>query len=62
MVLNKMNQRESKKLRCINADNSKYLELGKIYTFDKNDTFENRVYVKEYKRFSFLWSRFEVIE
>lgn len=57
-----MTKEEAKKLRCINADNSKYLKLGKIYTFDKNDTFENRVYIKEYKRFSFLWSRFEIIE
>lgn len=50
------------KLKCINDAGSKWLELGKIYTFDKYDSFENRVYIKEYKRFSFLVSRFEVIK
>lgn len=49
------------KLICINANGSKWLEIGKVYTFDKNDSFENRIYIKEYKRFSFLKSRFEVI-
>lgn len=50
------------KLKCIDASRSKWLEVGKIYTFDKNDSTENRVYIKEYKRFSFLKSRFEVVK
>lgn len=49
------------KLKCINSEKSKFLEMGNIYTFDKNDTFENRIYIKEYRRFSFLKDRFEVV-
>lgn len=49
------------KLKCIDADGQKKLKLGDIYTFERNDVFENRLWVKEYKRFSFLKSRFEVV-
>lgn len=37
--------------------------LGKVYTVDTSmNTTEDRVYVKENKRFSFLKSRFELVE
>ena len=48
------------KLKCINADNQKVLKLGNTYTALKYDG--DRVYINEYKRFSFLLSRFEVIK
>ena len=48
------------KLKCINSDNQKVLKLENIYTVLKYDG--DRVYVNEYKRFSFLLSRFEVVK
>lgn len=47
------------KIKCINSDNQKVLKLGNIYTVLKIEG--DRVYIEEYKRFSFLLSRFEVI-
>lgn len=45
---------EGQKLLCINAENQKVLKTGKIYTVDTTlSTTEDRVYVKEWKRFSF---------
>ena len=36
--------------------------LGKVYTVDTSmNTTEDRVYIKENKRFSFLKSRFELV-
>ena len=36
--------------------------LGKVYTVDTSmNTIEDRVYIKENKRFSFLKSRFELV-
>ena len=41
----------------------KTLELGKVYTVDTSmNTTEDRVYIKENKRFSFLKSRFKLLE
>ena len=48
------------KLKCINADNQKVLKLGDIYTALKYDG--DRVWIEEYKRYSFLITRFKVIK
>lgn len=54
---------EGDKIRCIDGSKQKTLELGKVYTVDTSmNTTEDRVYVKENKRFSFLKSRFELVE
>ena len=51
------------KIRCIDGSKQKTLELGKVYTVDTSmNTTEYRVYVKENKRFSFLKSRFKLLE
>ena len=51
------------KIRCIDGSKQKTLELGKVYTVDTSmNTTEDRVYIKENKRFSFLKSRFELLE
>ena len=51
------------KIRCINDSEQNTLKLNEIYTVDTSmNTTDNRVYVKENKRFSFLKSRFEFIE
>ena len=50
------------KIRCINADKQKVLKLDNIYTVDATlNTQEDRVFVKEWKRFSFSKSRFELV-
>lgn len=49
-----------KKIRCINDSGQKVLKINSIYTVLKMDG--DRVYIEEYKRFSFLFSRFEVID
>ena len=51
------------KIRCIDGSKQKTLGLGKVYTVDTSmNTTEDRVYVKENKRFSFLKSRFKLLE
>ena len=51
------------KIRCINDSEQNTLKLNEIYTVDTSmNTTDNRVYVKENKRFSFLKSRFELVE
>ena len=51
------------KIRCVDGSKQKTLELGKVYTVDTSmNTTEDRVYVKENKRFSFLKNRFELVE
>ena len=51
------------KIRCINDSEKNTLKLNEIYTVDTSmNTTDNRVYVKENKRFSFLKSRFELVE
>ena len=51
------------KIRCIDGSKQKTLELGKVYTVDTSmNTTEDRVYIKENKRFSFLKSRFKLLE
>ena len=50
------------KIRCINGSKQNTLKLNEIYTVDTSmNTTDNRVYVKENKRFSFLKSRFELV-
>ena len=51
------------KIRCIDDSQQNTLKLNEIYTVDTSmNTTENRVYVKENKRFSFLKNRFELVE
>ena len=53
---------EGQKIRCVNADNQKVLKLGETYTVDTTmSTTNNRVYIKEWKRFSFSKNRFEIV-
>ena len=54
---------DGQKLLCVNDDNQKTLKAGKIYTVDTTlGTTPDRVYVKEWKRFSFSKDRFELAE
>ena len=51
------------KIRCINDSEQNTLKFNEIYTVDTSiKTTNNRVYVKENKRFSFMKSRFELVE
>ena len=53
---------DGQKIKCINSDNQKVLKLGEIYTVDTTMlTADNRVYIKEWKRFSFSKDRFEIV-
>lgn len=47
------------KIRCIDASKQNVLKEGHVYTVMGIDR-ENRVYIEEYKRFSFLKDRFVV--
>ena len=48
---------------CVDASDQKVLKLGSLYTIDKTfNSPENRVFIKEWKRFSFSESRFESLE
>ena len=50
------------KIRCIDDSEQNTLKLNEVYTVDTSmNTTDNRVYVKENKRFSFLKSRFELV-
>ena len=54
--------KHGQKIKCIDDSKQKVLKFGKIYTVDETlRTTENRVYVKEWKSFSFLKSRFEIV-
>ena len=51
------------KIRCIDDSEQNTIKLNEVYTVDTSiNTTNNRVYVKENKRFSFLKSRFELVE
>ena len=51
------------KIRCIDGSEQNTLKLNEVYTVDTSmNTTDNRVYVKENKRFSFLKNRFELVE
>lgn len=47
------------KIRCVDASKQSILKESHIYTVMSIDR-ENRVYIEEYKRFSFLRDRFVV--
>ena len=54
--------KHGQKIKCIDDSRQKVLKFGKIYTVDETlRTTENRVYVKEWKSFLFLKSRFEIV-
>jgi hypothetical protein len=55
--------KHGEKVVCVDVSNQKVLKLGEVYTVDK--TFvapENRVFIKEWKRFYFSDSRFESLD
>ena len=50
------------KIRCIDSSEQNTLKLNEVYTVDTSiNTTDNRVYVKENKRFSFLKGRFKLV-
>ena len=58
-----MKFKPNQKIRCIDDSKQKVLKVGEIYTVDTTlSTTDNRVYIKEWKRFSFSVSRFELVE
>ena len=58
-----MKFKHSQKIRCIDDSKQKVLKVGEIYTVDKTfNAPDNRVFIKEWKRFSFSTSRFELVE
>ena len=55
--------KHGQKVVCVDASDQKVLKLGKIYIVDKTlNTSDNRVFIEEWKRFSFSESRFESLE
>ena len=55
--------KHGQKVVCVDASDQKVLKLGKIYIVDKTlNTSDNRVFIEEWKRFSFSESRFEPLE
>jgi len=58
-----MKFKHNQKIRCVDDSKQKVLKVGEIYTvgttFNAPDT---RVFIKEWKRFSFSISRFELVE
>ena len=58
-----MKLKHNQKIRCVDDSKQKVLKVGEIYTVDKTlNAPDNRVYIKEWKRFSFSISRFELVE
>lgn len=58
-----MKLKHNQKIKCIDDSKQKVLKVGEIYTVDKTfNAPDNRVFIKEWKRFSFSMSRFEVVE
>ena len=55
--------KHGEKVVCVDASDQKVLKLGKVYTVDKTlNTSDNRVFIEEWKRFSFSESRFDPLE
>lgn len=56
------------RLLCIDASDQKVLKEGVVYTVSDNihhkgmSQVDGRIYLNEWKRFSFLISRFEVLD
>ena len=58
-----MKFKPNQKIRCIDDSKQKVLKVGEIYTVDTTlSTTDNRVYIEEWKRFSFSMLRFELVE
>lgn len=58
-----MKFKPNQKIRCIDDSKQKVLKVGEIYTVDTTfNAPDNRVLIKEWKRFSFSMSRFELVE
>ena len=58
-----MKLKHNQKIKCIDDSKQKVLKVGEIYTVDKTfNASDNRVFIKEWKRFSFSMLRFEVVE
>ena len=58
-----MKFKPNQKIRCIDDSKQKVLKVEEIYTVDTTlSTTDNRVYIEEWKRFSFSMSRFELVE
>ena len=58
-----MKFKPNQKIRCIDDSKQKVLKAGEIYTVDTTlSTTDNRVYIEEWKRFSFSMLRFELVE
>lgn len=54
--------KHDQKIICIDDKNQKVLKKGNIYTVDKTlNASEGRVFLKEWKRFSFSKNRFEEV-
>ena len=59
----KLKFKHNQKIKCIDDSKQKVLKVGEIYTVDTTlSTTDNRVYIEEWKRFSFSMSRFELVE
>ena len=55
--------KHNQKIKCIDDSKQKVLKAGEIYTVDTTfNAPDNRVFIKEWKRFSFSMSRFELVE
>ena len=55
--------KHGEKVVCVDASDQKVLKLDKVYTVDKTfNAPDNRVFIVEWKRFSFSDSRFESLE
>lgn len=58
-----MKFKHNQNIKCIDDSKQKVLKVGEIYTADTTfNAPDNRVFIKEWKRFSFSMSRFEVVE
>ena len=58
-----MKFKPNQKIRCIDDSKQKVLKVEEIYTVDTTfNAPDNRVFIKEWKRFSFSMSRFELVE
>lgn len=52
--------KHGQKIKCVKVENQKVLKLNCIYTVDTTlNAPEDRVFIQEWKRFSFSKSRFE---
>ena len=58
-----MKFKHDQRIKCIDDSKQKVLKVGEIYTVDTTfNSPDGGVYIKEWKRFSFSMSRFELVE